>query len=47
MAGASVILDDVRFRYETVSWNPPVIEGLFTQPVPGGVEVVRVQCDDQ
>lgn len=37
--------EDVRFRYENVAWNPPLIDGLFTQPVPGGVEVVRVTCD--
>lgn len=36
---------DVLFRYDKVTWNPPVVEGLFTQPVPGGLEVVRVSCD--
>lgn len=36
---------DVRFRYDDVSWNPPLVEGLFTQPVPGGLEIVRVTCD--
>jgi hypothetical protein len=39
--------EDVRFRYENVAWNPPLIDGLFTQPVPGGVEVVRVTCDKE
>lgn len=39
--------EDVRFRYENVSWNPPLIDGLFTQPIPGGVEVVRVTCDKE
>ncbi|MCC6647285.1 MAG: hypothetical protein IT374_17150 [Polyangiaceae bacterium] len=34
--------DDVRFRYDEVRSNPPLPEGLFTQPVPGGVERVRV-----
>jgi hypothetical protein len=38
--------EDVLFRYDTVTWNPPVIEGLFTQPVRGGLEVVRVNCED-
>jgi hypothetical protein len=38
--------EDVLFRYEKVTWNPPVIEGLFTQPVPGGLEIVRVTCDE-
>lgn len=36
--------EDVQFRYETVTWNPPVTEGLFTQPVPGGLEVLQVTC---
>ena len=36
---------DVRFRYDDVTWNPPLVEGLFTQPVPGGLEIVRVTCD--
>jgi hypothetical protein len=36
---------DVLFRYEDVKWNPPLPDGVFTQPVPGGVEVVRVNCD--
>lgn len=38
--------EDVLFRYDSVTWNPPIIEGLFTQPVPGGLEVVRVSCDE-
>lgn len=37
---------DVLFRYEDVSWNPPLPENLFTQPVPGGMRVERVECDD-
>ena len=39
--------EDVRFRYENVTWNPPIIEGLFGQPIPGGVEVVRVNCEKE
>ncbi|MCL2822711.1 MAG: hypothetical protein FWD57_01845 [Polyangiaceae bacterium] len=36
--------DDVRFRYQEVGLNPPLPDGVFTQPVPGGVRVQRVQC---
>jgi hypothetical protein len=39
--------EDVLFRYDTVTWNPPLPEGTFTQPIPPGVEVVRVTCDDK
>lgn len=39
--------DDVRFRYDEVKANPPMPEGLFVQPIPGGVERVRVgACSD-
>ena len=37
---------DVLFRYEDVSWNPPLTDGLFTQPIPAGLHVERVSCDD-
>lgn len=37
--------EDVLFRYETVTWNPPLPEGVFTQPIPPGVEVARVTCE--
>lgn len=37
--------EDVLFRYETVTWNPPIPEGVFTQPIPPGVEVARVTCE--
>lgn len=37
--------EDVLFRYETVTWNPPLPEGTFTQPIPPGVPVERVVCD--
>ena len=37
---------DVLFRYEDVTWNPPLTEGLFTQPIPGGLQVERVTCDE-
>ena len=37
--------EDVLFRYEKVTWNPPLPEGVFTQPIPPGVDVQRVTCD--
>lgn len=37
---------DVLFRYEDVTWNPALTEGLFTQSPPGGLQVQRVDCDD-
>jgi len=37
--------EDVLFRYETVTWNPPLPEGTFRQPVPPGVYVEQVTCD--
>lgn len=36
---------DVLFRYESVTWNPPLPSGTFTQPIPPGVEVQQVTCD--
>lgn len=36
---------DVLFRYEEVKWNPPLPDGIFTQPIPGGVQVVPINCD--
>lgn len=38
--------EDVLLRYEKASWNPPVAPDLFTQPVPGGLEILRVSCDE-
>ena len=38
--------EDVLFRYEDVTWNPPLTDGLFTQPPPAGMRVERVTCDD-
>lgn len=37
---------DVLFRYEDVTWNPALTEGLFTQSPPGGLQIQRVTCDD-
>ena len=34
--------DDVLFRYDDLKLNPPLLDDLFTQPVPGGVQVVNV-----
>ncbi len=36
--------EDVIFQYKEGKWNPPVIGGTFTQPVPGGVRKVFVDC---
>ena len=43
----SLVDEWIRFsaHHDKVAWNPPIVEGLFTQPVPGGLEVVRVTCD--
>jgi len=35
---------DVRFRYEQVSWNPPLPDGTFDQPPPPGMKVEDVTC---
>jgi hypothetical protein len=37
---------DVIFRYESVTWNPPLQSTTFTQPTPPGVPVERVTCED-
>ena len=37
---------DVLFRYDDVTWNPPVSEGLFTQEAPAGMRPERVTCDE-
>lgn len=38
--------DDVIFQYKDAKWNPPIIQGAFTQPVPGGVVRRYVECKD-
>lgn len=38
--------DDVIFQYKDAKWNPPIIQGAFTQPVPGGVTQRYVDCRD-
>ncbi len=37
--------DDVLFRYENVTWNPPLPEGLFSQAAPAGLPAQSVDCD--
>ncbi|MEZ4440418.1 MAG: hypothetical protein R3B72_15080 [Polyangiaceae bacterium] len=39
--------DDVAFRYQNVEFNPPIPAGAFTQPTPGGVREVFVDCPDE
>lgn len=36
--------DDLRLRYQDVGLNPPLPEGTFTQPMPGGVRRQYVTC---
>ncbi|AKT39059.1 LolA family protein [Chondromyces crocatus] len=38
--------DDVIFQYKEAKWNPPVMQGSFRQPVPGGVLRRFVECRD-
>ena len=37
--------EDVIFQYKEGKWNPPIVQGAFTQPVPGGVRSYYVTCD--
>jgi hypothetical protein len=39
--------DDVLFEYRDVHFNPPIPDGAFTQPVPGGVRKIFVDCAEQ
>jgi hypothetical protein len=39
--------DDVVFDYKEGKWNPPLIEGTFTQPVPGGMRRQYTSCDGE
>ncbi|MFO0678125.1 MAG: DUF4292 domain-containing protein [Polyangiaceae bacterium] len=36
---------DVLFRYDQVTWNPPIPEGTFVQPTPAGIMPERVVCE--
>jgi hypothetical protein len=38
--------EDVQFRYDDVTWNPPITPGLFGQPIPTALELVRVTCEE-
>lgn len=38
--------DDVIFQYKEAKWNPPLLSGAFTQPIPGGVVRRYVDCQD-
>jgi hypothetical protein len=35
---------DVEFRYEDITWNPPLPEGVFRQVPPDGMRVEPVDC---
>jgi hypothetical protein len=37
--------DDVVFRYDDVTWNPPIPEGTFVQAAPAGMPVEPVDCN--
>jgi hypothetical protein len=36
---------DVRFEYQDLFWNPPLLEGTFEQPPTPGLTVEEVSCD--
>jgi hypothetical protein len=38
--------EDVIFKYDQVTWNPPVYDGLFTQQPPAGMGITPVDCRD-
>ncbi|HEX3771099.1 MAG TPA: hypothetical protein VHV30_09555 [Polyangiaceae bacterium] len=35
---------EVRFQYEQLTWNPPLPEGTFVQPLPPGMTPEQVTC---
>jgi len=37
--------DDVVFRYDEITWNPPLPEGTFAQAPPPGMAVEPVDCN--
>jgi hypothetical protein len=37
--------EEVVFTYTNVTWNPPLPEGVFLQPPPGGLPMIPVRCD--
>jgi hypothetical protein len=36
---------DVRFLYQQLTWNPPLPEGTFDQPIPPGMHIEPVTCE--
>jgi hypothetical protein len=38
--------EDVMFRYDTITWNPPLPEGTFIQPPREGMPLVPVTCNE-
>jgi len=38
--------EDVIFRYDDVTWNPPLRDGLFTPPPTTGLAVQHVTCEE-
>ena len=39
--------EDVQFRYDSVNWNPPLPQGVFTQSPVAGMPTTPVSCSDQ
>ena len=37
--------ENVRFRFDDVTWNPPLSEGVFRQSQPGGTQLVPAECE--
>jgi hypothetical protein len=37
--------DDVAFRYDEITWNPPLPDGIFRQPTPAGLNAESVECE--
>lgn len=36
--------ESIRFRYDDVTWNPPIPQGLFQQKHPAGTDLVPAEC---
>ncbi len=34
------------FRYDNVTWNPPLTNGTFTQQIQPGLRLENVSCED-
>lgn len=37
--------ESIRFRYDEITWNPPIPPGLFQQTHPPGTELVPTDCE--